>query len=65
MVTGFDTDRYVRKLRDSDEYFHTFIDRESLAAGVLSLGPGEEDTQEPHDSDEIGLDPIFSYHPLA
>ncbi len=53
MRSEFDIGRHIRRLQDSDEYFHTFIDRKSLAAGVLSLGPGEEDVQEPHDSDEI------------
>ncbi len=31
----------------------TFIDKKTLAAGVLLLKPSEEDTQEPHDSDEM------------
>jgi len=34
-------------------YFDTFINKQSLAAGVLVLKPGEEDTQEPHDTDEV------------
>ncbi len=34
-------------------YFHTFINKSSLAAGVLVLKPGEEDTQTPHDTDEV------------
>lgn len=53
MKIEFDTRRYVRDLEGSGEYFHTFIDRGSLAAGVLSLDPGGEDTQEPHESDEL------------
>ena len=41
------------KIKKSDSYFHTFINRDSLAAGILMLKPGEEDTQEPHENDEI------------
>ncbi len=39
----------------SDSYFYTFISRPGLAAGVLVLEPGQQDTQEPHDSDEVYL----------
>ena len=53
MKIEFDTAEYVKELKQSENYFHTFINRESLAAGVLSLEPGEEDTQTPHESDEI------------
>jgi len=49
----FDTTEYLNKLKRSNSYFHTFVNRESLAVGVLFLKPGENDTQEPHDSDEI------------
>jgi mannose-6-phosphate isomerase-like protein (cupin superfamily) len=49
----FDTNAYVKKISNSDTYFHTFINRENLAAGILRLEPGEEDTQGPHESDEI------------
>jgi mannose-6-phosphate isomerase-like protein (cupin superfamily) len=49
----YDTNEYVKKIAKSDTYFHTFINKENLAAGVLRLAPGEKDTQEPHDSDEI------------
>ena len=41
------------KIKKSDSYFHTFINKDSLATGVLILKPGEEDTQEPHESDEV------------
>ena len=41
------------KIKKSDSYFHTFINRDSLAAGILMLKPGEEDTQEPHENDEV------------
>ena len=53
MKLDFDTKQYIDEIRKNDNYFHTFINRETLAAGVLVLQPGEEDTQTPHDSDEI------------
>jgi len=40
-------------LKKNKSYFHTFINKKSLAVGVIFLKPGENDTQEPHDSDEI------------
>jgi mannose-6-phosphate isomerase-like protein (cupin superfamily) len=49
----FDTKKYIEKITKSDNYFHTFINQEKLAAGILRLEPCEEDTQEPHESDEI------------
>ena len=49
----FDTIEYLNKLKKNNSYFHTFINRKSLAVGVIFLKPGENDTQEPHDSDEI------------
>jgi len=49
----FDLSDYVDKIKKSDSYFHTFINKSTLAAGVLVLNPGEEDTQTPHESDEI------------
>lgn len=53
MKIDFDTNEYIKKIAKSNTYFHTFINKENLAAGVLCLQPGEEDTQEPHESDEI------------
>lgn len=53
MKLDFDTKQYINEIRKSDNYFHTFIHRDTLAAGVLVLQPGEEDTQVPHDSDEV------------
>jgi mannose-6-phosphate isomerase-like protein (cupin superfamily) len=41
------------KIKKSNSYFHTFINKDSLATGILMLKPGEEDTQEPHESDEV------------
>ena len=53
MKLDYDVSKYIEKIKKSDEYFHTFINLESLAAGVLVLEPGEEDTQVPHESDEV------------
>lgn len=49
----FDAIEYLNKLKKNNSYFHTFINKKSLAVGVIFLKPGENDTQEPHDSDEI------------
>lgn len=53
MKIDYDTNEYIKKITKSNTYFHTFINKENLAAGVLRLDPGEDDAQEPHDSDEI------------
>ena len=53
MKLDYDVAEYIKKIKKTDEYFHTFINQQSLAAGVLVLRPGEEDTQEPHESDEV------------
>ena len=53
MKNEFDLSTYLEKIKKSSSYFHTFINKPSLATGVLVLEPGEEDTQEPHDSDEV------------
>ena len=49
----FNLKDYLDKIKKSDSYFHTFINKDSLATGILILKPGEEDTQEPHESDEV------------
>jgi mannose-6-phosphate isomerase-like protein (cupin superfamily) len=49
----FDVKKYIDEIRNSTGYFHTFLNRANIAAGVLVLQPGQEDTQTPHDSDEI------------
>ena len=43
----------LEKIQKSNSYFHTFINKDNLAAGVLILKSGEEDTQEPHENDEV------------
>lgn len=53
MKLEFTLDSYLAKIKNSDSYFYTFINKTSLAAGVLVLGPGDADTQTPHDSDEV------------
>lgn len=53
MKIEFDTNEYIQIIAKSESYFHTFINRDTLAAGIIRLEPGKEDTQEPHDSDEI------------
>ena len=44
---------YIKNLKKGKSYFHTFINNDNLAAGILLLKPKEEDTQTPHESDEI------------
>ena len=53
MKTEFDTKEYLKNIAKGKSYFHTFINKENLAAGILRLAPGEEDTQAPHESDEV------------
>ncbi len=53
MKLEFDLANSFEKIKNANFYFHTFINKDSLAAGVLVLQPGEEDTQEPHESDEV------------
>ena len=53
MKYEYDTDVYLKQISDSNSYFNTFLEKQSLAAGILSLEPGEEDTQDPHESDEM------------
>ena len=53
MKLEYDLNSYVEKIKNSKSYFQTFIDKSSLAAGVLVLKPGQKDIQTPHDSDEV------------
>lgn len=53
MKIEFDINEYLKNTPKSGSYYHTFINRNNLAAGVLRLQPGEKDTQTPHDTDEI------------
>jgi mannose-6-phosphate isomerase-like protein (cupin superfamily) len=51
----FDLSSYLEKIKKSSSYFHTFINRDSLAVGLLVLQSGEDDTQIPHSNDEVYL----------
>ncbi|TLX95030.1 MAG: cupin domain-containing protein [Thaumarchaeota archaeon] len=53
MKIEFDTKEYIKNIAKGKSHFHTFINKDSLAAGIIRLEPGEEDTQAPHESDEI------------
>lgn len=53
MKLDFDLNQYFEKIKNGNSYFHTFINRDSLSVGLLVLQPGEEDTQLPHESDEV------------
>ena len=53
MKFEYDTNDYIRKINKGNSYFDTFLNKENIAAGILILKPGEEDTQLPHDSDEM------------
>lgn len=53
MKVEFNINEYIEKIKHTNVYFHTFINKDSLATGVLVLQPGEKDTQEPHESDEV------------
>ena len=53
MKLDYDLNSYIEKIKKSNSYFHTFINRKSLATGILVLQPEEKDIQEPHDSDEV------------
>ena len=53
MKLDYNVSEYIEKIKNGNEYFYTFINKQSLAAGVLVLQPGEEDTQEPHETDEV------------
>ncbi len=53
MKVEFDTNEYLVDIKKSGSYYHTFINKDNLAAGILKLKPDEVDTQTPHESDEI------------
>ena len=53
MKVEFDLALHINKIRKNNFYFDTFINKSSLSAGVILLHPGQKDTQEPHDTDEI------------
>ncbi|MDE1873387.1 MAG: cupin domain-containing protein [Thaumarchaeota archaeon] len=53
MKIEFDTKKYLKDISKGKSYFHTFLNRENIAAGILRLAPCQEDTQVPHESDEV------------
>ena len=53
MKFEYNTTEYIQKINNGNSYFNTFLDKNTLAAGILVLKPGEEDTQLPHNSDEM------------
>lgn len=53
MRLDFNVNQYIEKITHQNTYFHTFINRESLAAGILVLQSGQKDPQEPHENDEV------------
>ena len=53
MKFEYNTTDYIRKINNTNSYFNTFLNKENLAAGLLILKPSEEDTQLPHESDEM------------
>ena len=53
MKFEYDTLDYISKINKGTSYFDTFLNKNSLSAGILILKPDEEDTQLPHDSDEM------------
>ena len=53
MKFEYNTTDYIRKINNSNSHFNTFLNKENLAAGLLILKPSEEDTQLPHESDEM------------
>ena len=50
----FKLDSLINELRESGEgYFIDFLRIRHLEAGIIVLAPGQDDTQTPHDSDEL------------
>lgn len=53
MKIEFNVKKHIDGIKNSNEYFHTFFNRQNIAMGVLVLAPGQDDTQTPHDADEM------------
>jgi mannose-6-phosphate isomerase-like protein (cupin superfamily) len=49
---SFELDDVLARI-GNDEYFNDFLHIRHLEAGILRLRPGEEDSQTPHDADEL------------
>jgi mannose-6-phosphate isomerase-like protein (cupin superfamily) len=50
-----DVRKLLSKMDLDNSEFLNFFDLQHLQVGILRLKPGEKDTQEPHESDEIYL----------
>jgi mannose-6-phosphate isomerase-like protein (cupin superfamily) len=49
----YELEDIISRLDDEDRYFIDFLNAKGLKAGILRLHPGEKDTQEPHQVDEV------------
>ena len=50
MKFEYDTLDYIRKINKGTSYFDTFLNKNSLSAGILILKPDEEESDENCDS---------------
>ena len=48
----FDLEKVISEMRNS-EYFHNFLNVETMEVGIINLKKGQKDTQQPHSFDEI------------
>ncbi len=53
MKFEYNTTEYIEKINNGNSYFKTFLDKDTLTARILVLKPGENDTQLPHEFDEM------------
>jgi mannose-6-phosphate isomerase-like protein (cupin superfamily) len=49
----FELKDLLSKVRNSSSYFLEFINSGRIEAGIIKLRPGQCDTQEPHNKDEL------------
>lgn len=48
----FDLEKVISEMRNS-EYFHNFLNVETMEVDIINLKKGQKDTQQPHSFDEI------------
>ncbi|MGH9877442.1 MAG: cupin domain-containing protein [Nitrososphaerales archaeon] len=53
MADVYDAEEVLKKLKASGNWFHGFMSKGTMDAGILSLAPGEKDPQGPHTDDEL------------
>lgn len=53
MAEVYDLEKVLGELEAGGNWFHTFMSKNTMDAGILRLKPGEEDPQGPHASDEL------------